>query len=206
MLELYRYRWGIWLVIGFVLAACGATSPAANEVLPTIAILAESTTEPSVTQSAEPTAPVTVESTPVSVSTEIAASMVPPSQMLVTPTALDLTQAAAIGGELGIFPDTFVIGEQVALRGLLTVTDAPAGLAVLTDLHQRTVDLLIDAFTVAVADHHLVEIIGEVIARPESESGVAVQMTGIRLLTEEKSAESTADPHQSGVTASPPGG
>ncbi|MBL8156405.1 MAG: hypothetical protein JNM70_19650 [Anaerolineae bacterium] len=123
-----------------------------------------------------------------------------------TLTALDPTQAVAVGADLGVFPDRLVTGEQVTLRGLLTVTDASAGLAILTDSRQRTIDLFIDAFTAEVADQQLVEIVGEVIDRPESETGQAVQMTGIRLLTESLPASTTTDPHQSAVTASPPGG
>lgn len=197
--------WGIYLVVGFVLTACGNTSSAPDEVLPTVAILGESTAEASVIQSSEPVATPTAEKTPVSIPSQVVVSTVPPSHQM-TPTALDPTYAAAIGADLGVFPDNLVTGEQVTLRGLLTVVDASVGLAFLTDLRQRKIDLLIDAFTAEVADQQLVEIVGEVIDRPESETGQAIRMTSIRLLAEVNFAESTSDPHQSAVTASPPGG
>lgn len=202
MLRLQRLGWVT--LAGCLLVACSNSVSPTSDTLPTVAQLPDLPTSiPAVTSTAlqvtevEPNhpQPVPTVQTP------------QPTPPVGVPTVeLDPSNAAAVGVDLDVFPAVLEVGQIISVRGLLTVSDASAGLAILTDSRDTQIDILLDSFAAQVANNQVVEIIGEVVERAESASGVAVRMTGIRVFAEVTSEADPNGPIGPAATAPPPGG
>lgn len=185
----------LMIVFCGLLAACSGTPT--DEALPTLAQL------PTIAATVTPVQP---NSTNTAIEPKSTANSIPPTATQAPATVVASTsiptETATLSGEvdLGDFPKTLEVGQQITLQGTLTTKDPKSGAAILTSEKGQTINLLVDEFTALTANNQVVQITGEVETAADG-SGNAIRVSEIRMVNG-SSAIATATDAQANLALS----